>query len=131
MDRKFYAPLAFSLILCGLVLVGCMSKAPSEATSLLQQDYLKMTNTQLVDYEQRLSDELVSSSRTSSGDVGIGLSFGSWGSSSGYETESPVSPDPGTRSGSGAPDFAGMLCLRPLFVLALVLGGYQVYHVSQ
>ena len=83
MDRKFYAPLAFSLILCGLVLVGCMSGAPSEATFLLEQDYLRMTNTQLVDYEQRLSDELVSSSRTSSGDVGIGLSFGSW-SSSGY-----------------------------------------------
>ena len=84
MDRKFYAPLAFSLILCGLVLICCMSGAPSEATFLLEQDYLRMTNTQLVDYEQRLSDELVSSSRTSSGDVGIGLSFGSWGSSSGY-----------------------------------------------
>ena len=84
MDRKFYAPLAFSLILCGLVLVGCMSGARSEATFLLEQDYLRMTNTQLVDYEQRLSDELVSSSRTSSGDVGIGLSFGSWGSGSGY-----------------------------------------------
>jgi len=84
MDRKFDAPLAFSLIFCGIVLVGCMSGAPSEATFLLEQDYLRMTNTQLVDYEQRLSDELVNSSRTSSGDVGIGFSFGSWGSSSGY-----------------------------------------------
>ena len=84
MNRKLDVLLALFLIICGLVLVGCMSGAPSEATFLLEQDYLRMTNTQLVDYEQRLSDELVSSSRTSSGDVGIGLSFGSWGSSSGY-----------------------------------------------
>ena len=84
MNRKLDVLLALFLIICGLVLVGCMSGAPSEATFLLEQDYLKMTNTQLVDYEQRLSDELVSSSRTSSGDVGIGFSFGSWGSSSGY-----------------------------------------------
>jgi len=84
MNRKLDVLLALFLIICGIVLVGCMSGAPSEATFLLEQDYLKMTNTQLVDYEQRLSDELVSSSRTSSGDVGIGFSFGSWGSSSGY-----------------------------------------------
>jgi len=84
MDRKLDVLLALFLIICGIVLVGCMSGAPSEATFLLEQDYLRMTNTQLVDYEQRLSDELVSSSRTSSGDVGIGFSFGSWGSSSGY-----------------------------------------------
>jgi hypothetical protein len=84
MNRKLDVLLALFLIICGIALVGCMSKAPSEATSLHQQDYLKMTNTQLIDYEQRLSDELVSSSRTSSGDVGIGFSFGSWGSSSGY-----------------------------------------------
>jgi hypothetical protein len=84
MDRKHDVLLAFCLVLCGLVLVGCMSGAPSEATFLLEQDYLRMTNTQLVDYEQRLSDELVSSSRTGSGDVGIGFSFGSWGGSSGY-----------------------------------------------
>jgi len=83
-DRKLDVLLALFLIICGIVLVGCMSGAPSEATFLLEQDYLRMTNTQLVDYEQRLSDELVSSSRTSSGDVGIGLSFGSWGSSSSY-----------------------------------------------
>jgi len=84
MNRKLDVLLALFLIICGLVLVGCMSGAPSEATFLLEQDYLKMTNTQLVAYEQRLSDELVSSSRTSIGDVGIGFSFGSWGSSSGY-----------------------------------------------
>ena len=84
MDRKLDVLLAFSMILCGIVLAGCMSGTPSEATFLLEQDYLRMTNTQLVDYEQSLSDELVSSSRSSSGDVGIGLSFGSWGSSSGY-----------------------------------------------
>ena len=57
---------------------------PTETTLLLEQDYLGMSDSQLVDYEQRLSDELVNSSRTSSGDVGIGFSFGSWGGSSGY-----------------------------------------------
>ncbi len=76
---------AILVALCGLFLVGCMSAGtPSEATFLLEQDYLRMTNTQLVDYEQKLSDELVNSSRSSSGDVGIGFGFGSWGGSSGY-----------------------------------------------
>ena len=72
------------LVFCGILLAGCMTGAPTETTVLLEQDYLGMTDSQLVDYEQRLSDELVNSSRTSSGDVGIGFSFGSWGGSSGY-----------------------------------------------
>lgn len=72
------------LVFCCIVLTGCMSGSPRTATLLLEQDYLKMTDAQLVDYEQRLSDELVKSSRNSSGDLGIGFSFGSWGSSSGY-----------------------------------------------
>lgn len=72
------------LSFCCIILAGCMSGTPTEATFLLEQDYLKMTDAQLVDYEQKLSDELVKSSRNSSGDVGIGFSFGSWGSSSGY-----------------------------------------------
>jgi len=69
---------------CLILLAGCMTGSPPETTFLLEQDYLRMTDAQLVDYEQRLSDELVKSSRNSSGDLGIGLSFGSWGSSSGY-----------------------------------------------
>ena len=72
------------LAFCSVILAACMAGAPSEATLLLEQDYLRMTDSQLVDYEQRLSDELVQQSRSSSGDVGIGFSFGSWGSSSGY-----------------------------------------------
>ena len=84
MIRKLDALLAVLIILCGIALVGCMSGASSEATLLLEQDYLRMTNTQLVEYEQRLSDELVNSSRNNSGDVGIGFGFGSWGGSSGY-----------------------------------------------
>ena len=72
------------LSFCCIILAGCMSGTPNETTFLLEQDYLKMTDAQLVDYEQKLSDELVRSSRNSSGDVGIGFSFGSWGSSSGY-----------------------------------------------
>ena len=72
------------LVFCCILLAGCMTGAATETTVLLEQDYLGMTDSQLVDYEQRLSDELVNSSRTSSGDVGIGFSFGSWGGSSGY-----------------------------------------------
>ena len=72
------------LIFCWVVLAGCMAGTPTEATLLLEQDYRGMTDSQLVDYEQRLSDELVHQSRSSSGDVGIGFSFGSWGSSTGY-----------------------------------------------
>ena len=72
------------LAFCCIILAGCMTGSPTETTVLLEQDYLRMTNTQLVDYEQKLSDELVNLSRTSSGDVGIGFTFGSWGSSSGY-----------------------------------------------
>ena len=74
----------FALLLCVIALTGCMSTAPSETTTLLEQDYLRMTNTQLVAYEQRLSDELVNSTRSAGGDVGIGFGFGSWGGSSGY-----------------------------------------------
>jgi len=84
MSRRFDVLHSILLILYGTVLVGCMSGASSEATLLLEQDYLRMTNTQLVDYEQRLSDELLNSSHTSNDNVGIGFSFGSWGSSSGY-----------------------------------------------
>lgn len=72
------------LVFCCIILAGCMAGSSTEATYLLEQDYLRMTDSQLVDYEQRLSDELVKSSRSGSSDVGIGLSFGSWGSSSGY-----------------------------------------------
>jgi hypothetical protein len=72
------------LLFCGLILAGCMTGAGTEATSLLEQDYLRMTDTQLVDYELRLSDELVNATRNSNGDLGIGFSFGSWGGSSGY-----------------------------------------------
>jgi len=73
------------LAFCCIILAACMTATtPTETTLLLEQDYLGMSDSQLVDYEQRLSDELVNSSRTSSGDVGIGFSFGSWGGSSGY-----------------------------------------------
>ncbi|MGD9018960.1 MAG: hypothetical protein PVJ25_07540 [Desulfuromonadales bacterium] len=73
------------LAFCCIILAACMTATtPTETTLLLEQDYLGMSDSQLVDYEQRLSDELVNLSRTGSSDVGIGFSFGSWGSSSGY-----------------------------------------------
>lgn len=73
-------------MLIGLVLVlaGCLSGAGAEVPFLLEQDYLRMNDAELAAYEQELSDELVRSSRAASGDVGLGIGFGSWGGSSGY-----------------------------------------------
>lgn len=75
--------LLFLLLGC-LIAAGCVTGAGTDATSLLDEDYLNMTDSQIVDYEQRLTDELVNPSRDSHGDLGVGLSFGSWGGSSGY-----------------------------------------------
>ena len=76
------------LLLGGLILAGCVTGAGTDATSLLDEDYRSMTDSQLVDYEQRLSEELVNPSRDSHGDLGVGFSFGSWGGSSGYSVRS-------------------------------------------
>lgn len=84
MEYKSDCMRIFFLFLCSIALFGCISGEPSETTLLLQQDYLKMTNTQLVDYEQKLSDELVNSLRSGSSNVGVGFGFGSWGGNSGY-----------------------------------------------
>jgi hypothetical protein len=69
--------LAFSL-------AGCLPAANSDANFLLGQDYLRMTDARLVAYEQELSDELVTSSRSGAGDVSVGVGFGSWGGGTGY-----------------------------------------------
>ena len=83
--NRFLAVKCLSLMfLLSHVLVACVPTPGPDAASLLRQDYLRMSDADLVAYEQKLSDELVNLSRTSSGDVGIGFSFGSWGSSSGY-----------------------------------------------
>jgi len=66
------------------LLVGCLPAASSEQPPLLGQDYLKMTDAQLVAYEQQLSDELVRASRSTNRDVSVGVGFGSWGGSTGY-----------------------------------------------
>ena len=73
------------LAVCFNPLAGCMMGTPNTAKVLLEQDHLRMTNAQLVDYDQRLSDELFNSSRNSSGDLGI--SFSTRGSSLSYECE--------------------------------------------
>ena len=73
------------LILLAHVLVGCLSAPGSDTVPLLRQDYLRMSDTELVAYEQELSDELVRSSRAgNSGDVSVGVGFGSWSGGSGY-----------------------------------------------
>ena len=43
-----------------------------------------MTNSQLIAYEQALSDELVERESRPSGDVSIGFAFGTWGGDGGY-----------------------------------------------
>ena len=73
------------LILFAHVLVGCLSTPGSDTALLLQQDYLKMSDAELISYEQELSDALVRSSRSAnSGDVSVGVGFGSWSGGSGY-----------------------------------------------
>jgi hypothetical protein len=72
------------LVSLALSLAGCLPAANSDATFLLGQDYLRMTDTQLVVYEQKLSDELVRSSRSGNGDVSVGLGVGTWSGNTGF-----------------------------------------------
>jgi hypothetical protein len=73
------------LLLLFHVLFGCMPVSSTDTSSLLGRDYLRMSDSQLVAYEQELSDELVRLSRSgSSGDVNVGVGFGSWGGGAGY-----------------------------------------------
>ena len=74
----------FWLVVFSVLLAGCMSGAGTDAPFLLEQDYLRMTDTELIEYEQELSDELVKSSRSGNGDVGVGIGVGSWGSNVGF-----------------------------------------------
>ena len=73
-----------SMILLTQLLVCCLPATASRSSSLLERDYLNMTNTELVAYEQQLSDELVMASRPANSDVSIGVGFGSWSGNSGY-----------------------------------------------
>jgi hypothetical protein len=43
-----------------------------------------MTDSELISYEQELSDELVKASRSDDRDVGVGIGLGSWGSNVGF-----------------------------------------------
>ncbi len=72
------------MVFLGFGLAGCLTAANSDATFLLGQDYLRMTDAQLVAYEQELSDELVRSSRSGSGDVSVGLGVGTWSGNTGF-----------------------------------------------
>lgn len=61
------------------------SRVNSEAANLLEQNYHHMTDAELVTYDQQLSDKLLELTQsTSSGDLGIGLGFGSWSGNVGY-----------------------------------------------
>ena len=80
LDRKGLVLLALLLF----SLAGCLPAANEEATVLLGQDYLRMTDAQLVVYEQELTDQLVSSSRSGSGDVSVGFGVGTWSGNTGF-----------------------------------------------
>jgi hypothetical protein len=66
------------------LLSGCLPAADSAQSSLLGQDYLTMTDAQLIAYEQQLSDELVLASSSTNRDVSVGFGFGSWSGNTGY-----------------------------------------------
>jgi hypothetical protein len=73
------------LILLAHVLFGCLSARQPDTALFLRQDYFKMSDAELISYEQELSDALVRSSRSAnSGDVSVGVGFGSWSGGSGY-----------------------------------------------
>jgi hypothetical protein len=68
-----------------LLVAGCVASSGSAKSSfLLEQDYQKMSNPQLIEYEQELSAEIGRSSDGGPGNMSIGFGFGSWGSSSGF-----------------------------------------------
>jgi hypothetical protein len=73
-----------TLIFIPHLLSGCLPATAPPYSSLLGQDYLKMTDAQLIAYEQQLSDELVRVSRSTSRDVSVGVGFGSWSGKTGY-----------------------------------------------
>ena len=70
-------------VLYTALIAGCIAGSSSDVAYLMQMDYVRMTDAELVSYEQELSDELVKSSRSSNRDVGVGIGFGSWGSNVG------------------------------------------------
>ena len=83
-----------------LLTAGCVTGAGPDARALLDEDYRSMTNAQLVDYERRLSEELVNPSRDHQSDLGVGFSFGSWGGSSGYSVRTDQRITGGASNGS-------------------------------
>ena len=68
----------------GLLLAGCTPAASPETGFLLEKDFHRMTDAQLVAYEQELSDELLRAGRSGASDVGLGVGIGSWGGSTGF-----------------------------------------------
>lgn len=69
---------------CLLLLCGCLAKTDPEVSFLLEQPYERMTDAELVAYEQELNDALIRSARHGNGDVRVGIGFGSWGGNVGY-----------------------------------------------
>jgi len=84
MDRSLAVRSLASLILMPLVLVGCLPAPGSPDPSLLGHDYLKMSNAELIAYEQQLSDELARAGRATRSDVSVGIGFGTWSGNTGY-----------------------------------------------
>ncbi len=77
-------PVFLLALALGLLLAGCTPAASPETGFLLEKDFHRMTDAELVAYEQELSDELLRSGRTGASDVGLGVGIGSWGGSTGF-----------------------------------------------
>lgn len=80
-------PVIILMLLATLLAAGVLGCAASRGTNvayLLEQDYQRMTNPQLIAYEQELSDEIAAAAgESSSPGVSVGVGFGSWGEHSG------------------------------------------------
>lgn len=53
-----------------------MSGASSDLPCLLEQDYLRMNDSELVAYEHELTGELVNVTRSANRGVGVGIGLG-------------------------------------------------------
>jgi len=68
------------LALTSLLMSACAATSGTNVPFLLEQNYQRMSNQELIAYEQELSDEILRLSGSSEGhNVSLGVGFGSWG----------------------------------------------------
>lgn len=69
--------------LLGVLLTGCAASGGADRAYLLEQDYLHLSDVELIAYEQELSDQVAGVSRGGGNDLSVGVGVGSWGNSGG------------------------------------------------